>query len=109
MIGRRGERGSGISVLTTRHDDDDVRIVPRDFRYHGSIKDAVFLKHGRRKEKQNGKQRDNSDKEASVSSKTNFGRNTIRRYNSIYKKDLELDNLQWLICHNTQPNQILYI
>ena len=24
MIGRRGERGSGISVLAARHDDDDV-------------------------------------------------------------------------------------
>ena len=23
MIGRRGERGSGISVLAARHDDDD--------------------------------------------------------------------------------------
>ena len=23
MIGRSGERGSGISVLATRHDDDD--------------------------------------------------------------------------------------
>ena len=23
MIGRRGERGSGISVLDARHDDDD--------------------------------------------------------------------------------------
>ena len=23
MIGRSGERGSGISVLTARHDDDD--------------------------------------------------------------------------------------
>ncbi len=23
MIGRRGERGSGISVLIARHDDDD--------------------------------------------------------------------------------------
>ena len=23
MIGRRGERGSGISVLTAQHDDDD--------------------------------------------------------------------------------------
>ena len=23
MIGRRGERGSGISVLAVRHDDDD--------------------------------------------------------------------------------------
>ena len=23
MIGRRGERGSGISVLVARHDDDD--------------------------------------------------------------------------------------
>ena len=27
----------------------------------------------------------------------------------IDKKDLALDNLQWLICHKTQPNQILYI
>ena len=24
MIGRRGERGSEISVLTARHDDDDI-------------------------------------------------------------------------------------
>ena len=23
----------------------------------------------------------------------------------IYKKDLALDNLQWLICHKTKPNQ----
>ena len=27
---------------------------------------------------------------------------------NIYKEDLVLDNLQWLICHKTQPNQILY-
>ena len=27
----------------------------------------------------------------------------------MYKKDLALNNLQWLICHKTQPNQILYI
>ena len=26
-IGRSGERGSGISVLTARHDDDDINIV----------------------------------------------------------------------------------
>ena len=26
MIGRRGERGSGISVLAARHDDDDIYI-----------------------------------------------------------------------------------
>ena len=26
MIGRSGERGSGISVLAARHDDDDVYI-----------------------------------------------------------------------------------
>ena len=25
------------------------------------------------------------------------------------KEDLELNNLQWLICHKIQPNQILYI
>ena len=27
MIGRRGERGSGISVLAARHDDDDYFIL----------------------------------------------------------------------------------
>ena len=28
MIGRRGERGSGISVLAARHDDDDEQVLP---------------------------------------------------------------------------------
>ena len=27
----------------------------------------------------------------------------------MYKKDLALNDQQWLICHETQPNQILYI
>ena len=27
----------------------------------------------------------------------------------VHKKDLALNNLQWLICHKTQPNQIIYI
>ena len=27
----------------------------------------------------------------------------------IYKEDLMLNNLQWLICHKTQPKQIIYI
>ena len=27
----------------------------------------------------------------------------------MYKEDLALNNLQWLICHKTQPNQIMYI
>ena len=27
----------------------------------------------------------------------------------VYKKDLALNNLQWLICHKTKPNQIIYI
>ena len=27
----------------------------------------------------------------------------------MYKEDLALNNLQWLICHKTQPKQILYI
>ena len=27
----------------------------------------------------------------------------------VYKKDLALNNLQWLIYHKTQPNQIIYI
>ena len=27
----------------------------------------------------------------------------------MYKEDLALDNLPWLICHKTQPNQVIYI
>ena len=27
MIGRRGDRGSGISVLAARHDDDDDEMM----------------------------------------------------------------------------------
>ena len=27
----------------------------------------------------------------------------------VYIEDLALNNLQWLICHQTQPNQIIYI
>ena len=27
----------------------------------------------------------------------------------VCKEDLALNNLQWLICHKTQPNQIIYI
>ena len=27
----------------------------------------------------------------------------------VYKKDLALNNLQWLIFHKTKPNQIIYI
>ena len=27
----------------------------------------------------------------------------------MYKDDLALNNLQWLMCHKTQPNQIIYI
>ena len=27
----------------------------------------------------------------------------------IYKEDLALNNLQWLICHEIKPNQIIYI
>ena len=26
-------------------------------------------------------------------------------YVCVYKEDLALNNLQWLICHKTQPNQ----
>ena len=28
---------------------------------------------------------------------------------NVYKEDLALNNLQWLICYKTQPNQIIYI
>ena len=27
----------------------------------------------------------------------------------MYKEELVLNNLQWSICHKTQPNQIIYI
>ena len=27
----------------------------------------------------------------------------------MYEKDLVLNNLLWLICHKTQPNQAIYI
>ena len=27
----------------------------------------------------------------------------------MYKEDVVLNNLQWLICHKTQPKQIIYI
>ena len=27
----------------------------------------------------------------------------------MYKEDVPLNNLQWLICHKTHPNQIRYI
>ena len=27
----------------------------------------------------------------------------------MYKENLALNNLQWLICHENQPNQILHI
>ena len=27
----------------------------------------------------------------------------------MYKEDLALNNLQWLICHKTHPNQIIYL
>ena len=27
----------------------------------------------------------------------------------MYKEDLALSNLQWLICHKTQPKRIIYI
>ena len=27
----------------------------------------------------------------------------------MYTEDLALNNLHWLICHKTQPNQIIYL
>ena len=27
----------------------------------------------------------------------------------MYKKDLAFNYIQWLICHKTQPNQIIYL
>ena len=46
-------------------------LVPHDFRYYESIKDVVFIKHVRQKQKQ----RDSSER-ALVSIMTNFRRNT---------------------------------
>ena len=28
---------------------------------------------------------------------------------NMYKEDLALNNPQWLLCHKTQPNQIIYL
>ena len=36
-----------------------------------------------------------------------FTNHTYKVYT--YKDDLALNNLQWLICHKTQLNQIMYI
>ena len=33
----------------------------------------------------------------------------IRKFENMYEKDLDLNNLQWLICHKTKPNQVIYI
>ena len=30
-------------------------------------------------------------------------------YLYMYEEDLALNNQQWLICHKTQPNQIIYV
>ena len=27
----------------------------------------------------------------------------------MYKEDLALNNLEWLICHKIQPNKVIYI
>ena len=43
-------------------------LVPRDFRYHGSIKDAMSLKQRKQKQKQKEKQRDSFER-TSVSSR----------------------------------------
>ncbi len=34
MIGRRGERGSGISMLAARHDDDDIYVNKKPVLLH---------------------------------------------------------------------------
>ena len=51
-----------------------------------------------------------SDSMIEISGKFYF-RNSDKSYifNIMYKEDLALNNLQWLICHKTQPNQIIYI
>ena len=44
MIGRSGERGSGISVLAARHDDDDE---DDEIRYSFSFEGTLFLANSR--------------------------------------------------------------
>ena len=34
---------------------------------------------------------------------------TIRLQIKVYQEDLILNNLQWMICNKTQPNQITYL
>ena len=42
MIGRRGERGSEISVLATGHDDDDDESISQNLEYLVSIQESFF-------------------------------------------------------------------
>ena len=48
MLGRRGERGSGISVLAARHDDDDdiyiyIYSFSIYFKYSGYFRKKLIL------------------------------------------------------------------
>ena len=46
MIGRNGERRSGISAQAARHDDDDIYIYIYIFRQHFFV-NANFITHNR--------------------------------------------------------------
>ncbi len=46
MIGRSGERGSGISVLAARHDDDDDGLIVGKTRFF-SLGEATSLGEGK--------------------------------------------------------------
>ena len=43
MIGRNGERGSGISALAARHDDDDEKLYLYKEDYHLLIENIYLL------------------------------------------------------------------
>ena len=45
MIGRRGERGSGISVLAARHDHDDDEILKKILLYYRSEMLSLICEH----------------------------------------------------------------
>ena len=70
MIGRRGERGSGISVLAARHDDDDDM-----YKEDLALNNRQWLIYHK------------------------IQPNQIVYIIYVYKEDLALNNLQWLIYH----------
>ncbi len=127
MIGRCGERGSGIFVLAARHDDDDdiyiyiyIYIWKRIMDSNLTVCEEKLTSNPNRKVRFIKKQ----SRHYSVSVQlnhhqgyegllVNFSSQTVRLLSIIffhltymYKEDLTLNNLQGLICHKILTNQI---